>query len=425
MNTPEIFSSFDKAFNEMYRLLFKPFRFRYWLALGFIAWLACLGDGGCSFNIPNTNSSSSSRTTNRQTQQKLTIRNNCNQAAPAAAGQAKQLDDKDAQKLLEEMAANPDACGIEVSNKDNQSHAKPSVDVMALKWGRTMTENGAVTAIIIVAIIAAFILAIGIALLLVWLRARGIFMLIDALVKQDEPRIKERWAASKTLGNSFFKVMIVLSVLMIVCILIIAAPFAALAVYASLNKMIGLCIASVLLGILVYLTFAVILGIPLWFYSELGPVYMYRNNVLAKEALQYVWKYFWSHKKIACKYILGIFLYSIVSGIVYVLITLALCCLFCVPALLMMLPYTWAVVCLPVLIMRKYFTLFYAARMGEEFNVIPSTEEMTSEPGAVPDDAVANECCCSEHCAVPDQTPVESSCEESGADGEQNSGRTN
>lgn len=42
-----------KAFNHTTRVLFQPFDFRKWLVLGFAAFLATLGEGGGSFNVPD------------------------------------------------------------------------------------------------------------------------------------------------------------------------------------------------------------------------------------------------------------------------------------------------------------------------------------------------------------------------------------
>ena len=48
----EIFKPFGEAFELMKKILFQPFDLKKWLIIGFAAWLANLGAGGCGFNYP-------------------------------------------------------------------------------------------------------------------------------------------------------------------------------------------------------------------------------------------------------------------------------------------------------------------------------------------------------------------------------------
>ncbi len=51
-----VLDAIEDAFRRMARILFQPFQFRKWFVLGFCAWLANLGEGGCSGNYSSRSS---------------------------------------------------------------------------------------------------------------------------------------------------------------------------------------------------------------------------------------------------------------------------------------------------------------------------------------------------------------------------------
>ena len=300
--------AFDSAWERMQVILFRPFNFGKWCAIGLSAFLAGLLEGGngvnSSFNGNYNNS----------------FNNN-------GGGQAPNFD-------LHQF-------------NTNVSHA----------------ISGIQTGIIVLIVAVVMIFVFGIIVLVYWLGARGQFMFLDNVVR-NRGAISWPWQNYARQANSvfFFYLLFLVISLVIILPIIIVVVVMCIPLFEQQRWPNGGEIAGFVALGLAYLIVAIVLNIVIFIFREFGIPLMFRNGLLARPAFRASMGLIRQHPGSVAVFVLLRIAIFIGVAILSVVICCATCCIG-------MLPYVGTLFLLPALIYVKCFTLDCLAQFGPEYDV--------------------------------------------------------
>jgi hypothetical protein len=207
---------------------------------------------------------------------------------------------------------------------------------------------------------------IVLALVFMWIAARGRFIFMDCVVK-NRAAIVAPWTDYRREGNSFFLfsivVMFLALVIMAALALLVAVP---LGLFSGGKVTTGLgitAICAIALLVLVWIGFAIIFAVVTQF---MVPV-MYRRRCLAREAFFDVWKLIRTRP---VPFVLFV-LFGIVLGLAFVVACTIVSCLTCCIAAF---PYISSVVFLPAFVWLLGFKLLFLRQFGPEYDVWATVE---------------------------------------------------
>ncbi|HKP92648.1 MAG TPA: hypothetical protein VJS88_02035, partial [Chthoniobacterales bacterium] len=230
-----------------------------------------------------------------------------------------------------------------------------------------------------IALIVAFVIGvIVLALVFMWVAARGRFVFTDCVVR-NRGAIVEPWRDYRREGNSFFLFSLVagaiLGALSIVLVLAIVLPLGLLSSHGDKTAAAGFGISMVLVIIVVG---AVLLCAVLFFalVSHFMVPVMYRRRCSAREAFTDVTQLIFQNP--------GPFALFVLFGIVLALAltivgTLVACLTCCIGGL----PYISTVILLPAIVWLAAFKLLFLRQFGDQYDVwavIPQTPLPPSQP---------------------------------------------
>ncbi|MCE0524089.1 MAG: hypothetical protein LV480_14370 [Methylacidiphilales bacterium] len=318
--------AFDSAWERMHVILFRPFDFGKWCAIGFSAFLAGFLQGGNgingSFNNGNFN----------------------NNAFTKSSGQTPNID-------------------------WHQFHS-------SIANAFTGMQVGIICAIVI--LIGVFTLAF--ILLMYWLGARGQFMFLDNIVR-NRGAIAWPWQNYSRLGNSlfgFYLLFLLISFAIFIPILIAAAVMC-IPLFTQHRWPVGGEIAGfVILGLL-YFGLAIVMGFILFVFREFGVPIMFRQGLLARPA-------FWASMKLISRHTGSVVVFVLLRMAIFIgvaILSILICCATCCIGTL---PYIGTVILLPVLVYVRCFTLDCLAQFGPEYDVwivdVPPASSLEGQPPA-------------------------------------------
>jgi hypothetical protein len=319
--------AFDSAWERMHVILFRPFDFGKWCAIGLSAFLAGFLQGGNGFNSSfNTNNF------------------NKNGFTKYGAGQAPKFD-------------------------LHQFHSSLTHAISGLQIGLIVLLS-----LLIFAFVFAFIL------LFYWLGARGQFMFLDNIVR-NRGAISWPWRYYARQANSlfgFYLLFIVISLAIFLPILIVAVVMCIPLFMQHRWPGGGEIIGFVGLG-LAYLALAVVMSFILFVFREFGVPLMFRNGLLARPA-------FWESMNLVGRHTGSVVVFVLLRIAIFIgvaILSLIICCATCCIG---MLPYIGTVILLPVLIYVKCFTLDCLAQFGPQYDVwtvdVPPAASLEGQPPA-------------------------------------------
>ncbi len=208
-------------------------------------------------------------------------------------------------------------------------------------------------------IIGAIIFGVALVLLMMWIKARGVFVFTDCIVR-NRAAIKEPWREFRREGNSLFLftlgltavVLLIVAVIVGVCILV-----ASLAHLSHQQNVISLIVIAAI-GFTIYICVVVVLGLAGYFM----PMVMYRRRCLSMEALKVVIDLIWHDP--------GAFILFALFGILLVLGSLMVASVvMCATCCVALLPYVGTVFMLPVTIWLRSFGLLFFRQFGPDCDV--------------------------------------------------------
>jgi hypothetical protein len=301
--------AFDSAWERMHVILFRPFDFGKWCAIGLSAFLAGFLQGGNGFNTSFNGNF------------------NNNDFNKYSGGQAPKLD----------------------------LHQFNATIIHAL----TGMQGGLIVLITlaIIAFVFAFIL------LLYWLGARGQFMFLDNIVR-NRGAISWPWQFYARQANSLFGFYLLLIVISFAIFLpiIIGAVVMAIPLFQQQRWPVGGEIAGFVALGLVYLVLAVVVGFIVFIFREFGVPLMFRQGLPARPA-------FWASMNLIRQHTGSIVVFVLLRIAIFIgvaILSVMICCATCCIGTL---PYIGTVLLLPVLVYVRCFTLDCLAQFGPEYDV--------------------------------------------------------
>jgi hypothetical protein len=301
--------SFDRAWERMVAILFRPFDLGKWFVIGFSAFLAGLlsgGNGGLNFNnVPSQNSFSPG-------QQQLQL---------------------------------------------HQQFSHFISTFGALQIG-TIVLIGCLF----------FVLVIALSALFAWLGARGQFLFLDNIVR-NRAAIAEPWRYYAGPANQVFIFQLICLALGFAVALLFVLPAGFLVVSLFFRHATALplvpafpaTLGLIALGLAYFVT-VIAFAVFLFLFREWGVALMFRHPITVREALGQTWALIRAHPGSVTVFIL----LRIALWIGLIVVSLLSCCVFCCFSFL---PYTSSVILLPALIFMRCFSLECLAQFGPAYDV--------------------------------------------------------
>ena len=310
----------------MHVILFRPFDFGKWCAIGLSAFLAGFLQGGNGFNASfNTNG----------------LNNN-------------------------------------TLNKYGGGVQNPKFDLHQFNTNINHAVAGMQIGIIILIALVIIVLVFGFIFLLYWLGARGQFMFLDNIVR-NRGAIAWPWKYYARQANSlfgFYLLIMVISLAIFIPILVVVVLLC-IPLFQQQRWPVGAEIAGLVALGLIYLGLVIVFSFILFVFREFGVPLMFRRGLLARQAFLESLKILRQHPGSVALFVLLRIAIFIGVAIISVIICCATCCIGT-------LPYVGTVLLLPVLIYVKCFTLDCLAQFGPEYDVwtvdVPPDGQVTVPP---------------------------------------------
>jgi hypothetical protein len=295
-----------QAWTGMKALLFKPFDLHKWFGLGFTAWLATLGEGGGSVNFGNPGRTDGAKSWNS---------------------------------------------AVETW----QSQILPFLREHTVTIGMIVC--------------AAFLVILGLSMLILWIKSRGRFMFLDNVLN-DRAEIQHPWRVFAQHGNALFRWTFVYS---LVCVLL-AGLLLALTFFSAVLPCLraGHFTAAAVPGLVVcgllWIVFGVLTAYIGRFLNDFIVPIMYRHDLTAREAWGRFLPLFRAHAGGFIAYGLMVLLLAVGAGIAILAVVVLTCCL---AGCIMAIPYVGTVFLLPIPVFFRLYSLEYLEQYGPEFTLQP------------------------------------------------------
>jgi hypothetical protein len=329
--------AFDSAWERMYIILFRPFDFGKWLAIGLSAFLAGFLQGGNGLNGSYNPNSYNLKSFHPPS---LTIN------------------------------------GV-------STNAPPKFDFHQFGTSLSQSLAGIQAGLIILLAIVMFIFIFGLIFLLYWLGTRGQFMFLDNIVR-NRGAISWPWHYYRRQANS----------LLLFLLLIFAVTMGVIIILGGLAALVGIPllvqhrwasggeigIFSVLA--LCYVAFCIVFGFVFFIFREFGVPLMFRNGLLAIPA-------FWVTMNLLKQHTGSIVVFALLRMAIFIAVVIISFIICCATLCIGLLPYIGTVILLPVLVYVKCFTLDCLAQFGPQYDVWtvdvpPSTQASAPPPFSPP-----------------------------------------
>lgn len=302
--------AFDSAWERMHVILFRPFDFGKWCAIGFSAFLAGFLQGGNGFNSSfNTN-------------------------------------------------------GFNNNSFNNTGGAQtPKFDLHQFNAGINHAFSGIEAGVLVLIVTLGILFVFAFILLIYWLGARGQFMFLDNIVR-NRGEIAWPWQFYARQANSLFVFYLLIMVISFAIFLpiIIVAVVMCIPLFQQHRWPEGGEIAGFIALGLVYLILGIVLSFILFVFREFGVPLMFRNRLLARSAFLASMNLIRQHTGSVVVFVL----LRIAIFIGVVILSFIICCATCCIGTL---PYIGTVILLPVLVYVRCFTLDCLAQFGPEYDV--------------------------------------------------------
>jgi len=204
-----------------------------------------------------------------------------------------------------------------------------------------------------------FFFAVTIGLLLLWVRCRARFVVLDMLLRGARAEsFGNRWKLFQKQGNSFFFTQILLTVLMVFCgICCGGGIFFALTLFLEKPENGGIdlvtgCLFAALIVILALLSIG--FAIYLLLFQEYGALRMYRTDCPGAEALQELNRKLMERPWTFVRYLIGLLIYFVLVTLLIVLFSCLTCC---IGGILLAVPFLSTMILLPLLYVRWQYSL--------------------------------------------------------------------
>ena len=327
------------AINRAKFICFQPFNIGKWFAMGFIAFLASLGEGGSSnFRTPNFPGGGTTPRVPAPTVPTV----------PSYPGRTPSIPN------FPRSSPTP-------------AQSDPFQEIS--NWTGTHVVEAVVIGLLILIAIFAIVLVI------MWISARGKFMFIEA-VANNTTEIKASWARYKELGNALFKFRIMLTLIGFATAIVAGGIGLALAWSDIQSKSFnGGAIAGILVAAALLIPIGIALGVIGWCTEQFVTVIMYATGQLIGPA----WAEFRQHllpgnKGSFVLFFLMQIVFAIATGLLTLVIGCATCCLG-------FLPYLSSVATLPLAVFLRSYSIYFMQQFGPRYQIIVEAPPMSMTYG--------------------------------------------
>jgi hypothetical protein len=213
--------------------------------------------------------------------------------------------------------------------------------------------------------VVALLLALWVAF--TWLSSRGRFMFLHC-VARNEAVVVEPWNAFGREANSLFLFRIVLGLISIVLTLppVVFGAVLAWRMFVVRRPSVGGVLGLVALGLGVVLVSLVFLLIEKLTKDFVVPL-MYLRRRRCRECWGELLGLLRTH---AGEFILWLLFQIVLSLVISALVLAAILVTCCIACCLLMLPFLWAVLLLPILVFERSYSIQFLAQFGPDFDVV-------------------------------------------------------
>jgi hypothetical protein len=213
--------------------------------------------------------------------------------------------------------------------------------------------------ILIVGVCVLILLVLALVVLFAWLRARGVFMFIDCIVK-NRGGITEPWRDFRKEGNSYFLFSLLVGLAFLIFGALLSLPLVVPVIrdtaFPRTHNVYVICaIATWVFGmLLLVLAWSLIANFMV-------PI-MYRQRCRPSEAFNIVARLIAGHPGEILLYCLFLIVLALATAIVACVATCATCCIAAIP-------YVGTVILLPVFVLLRSFSLLFLRQFGPDYDV--------------------------------------------------------
>ena len=217
------------------------------------------------------------------------------------------------------------------------------------------------------------LLIVAFVVVLLWLGARGRFILTDCIVK-NRGAIVEPWREYRTEGNSFFFFSLLVGLIALVIVILAALPMVIPAVMHGTNVAFGIGMGF---GLIFLVAVIMLLAVGWTLISQLMVPLMYRQRCRAVAAFRQAVKQITTYPGPFILYFLFYFVLIIAVGIIGCVSVCVTCCVTAIP-------YIGTVILLPIHVLLQSFTLLFVRQFGPDYdawgNITPPEPPPAPEP---------------------------------------------
>lgn len=237
------------------------------------------------------------------------------------------------------------------------------MDVFDSSVGRkALTWIQAHLALVITVGIGAGIVILAVTLVMAWVSCRGKFMFLDNVLN-NRAEIQAPWRRFSRQGNSLFLFSICFGIASLAVLATIGLLLLVVAWPDIARHNFGVnAVASILLGILFFISYGLVLGCLLAFLNDFIIPLMILRSCRVMTAWGLFLDLFKAHTGIFVLYLL----FRFILGLIISAAVMLACCLLCCTILI---PYVGTVILLPVLVFWRSYSVHFLEQFGEAYRL--------------------------------------------------------
>ncbi len=226
---------------------------------------------------------------------------------------------------------------------------------------------------LVLLILALIPVIIILAVVLMWIGARGRFIFTDCIVR-NRAAIVVPWHEFKKEGNSYFLFTLLVMIIIMVLVILAFLPMLLPVILHGTSAWPGFAFSASLIG---WLMLVFIIAIGWMLISLLMVPLMYRRRCRALTAFNEAIALISSEPAAIILYLL--FLFALAIGIAFVA-----CIAVCVTCCIVAIPYVGSVILLPVEVLFYAYTLLFLKQFGPDYDVWAGVPETIPPPASPP-----------------------------------------
>ncbi|MBN2019063.1 MAG: hypothetical protein JW749_02425 [Sedimentisphaerales bacterium] len=212
------------------------------------------------------------------------------------------------------------------------------------------------------------LLSFIIALVLCWLRSRGLFMFVHCIAG-NKAEVVVPWKNYSRHGNSLFLFKIVFVLISLLCLALPIAILVVAIIIIAKAELIAAGVMGIIGAVCLIVIISIIVGLVIKFVDDFVVPIMALHTASTLAGCKIFLSLMSCNKARMALYILFQFIISMAIGIIASLVCLVACCCCCCTVVLFALPYIGTVILLPLFVFKRAYSLYYLRQFGPQFDV--------------------------------------------------------